>query len=306
MTERELVAYRMRIWECLEAEDAEAVREGIGRVLAEAVGAEGVVEGGDEAFRTAHRVRLPSGRVLRVVRARPLSRQERRTLRILGREAERVFAVLDRVKAAVEGERHRQAVWLHQGPAQALTDALLALRLYRQGAASDAARELLDQAVERVQRAVEEVRGRIRALKSPDAAFVGIDQAVRATWEQVRPMTQARLVLDLEHSGPLPLHVEEGIAAVACEAITNAARHARASRIEVRLRRVRGAVVLEVWDDGRGMDGSGLRRTKGSFGLALMREQVARLRGRLRIRSGPQGTRVRVAVPLGVRALETA
>ncbi len=306
MAEQELVAYRVRIWECLEAEDPKAVREEIGRVLAEGIGAEEVVVGGDRLPRRAQRLRLPSGRVLRVVRARPLSRQERRILRILGREADRVLAVLDRVEAVVEAERHRQAVWLHQGPAQVLTDALLALRLCRQEAASDAARKLLDQAVERVQQAVEEVRGRIRALNSPEAAFGGIDQAVRTTWEQVRPMTQACLVLDLEHSGPLPLHVEEGIAAVACEAITNAARHARASRIEVRLRRVRGAVVLEVWDDGRGMDASGLHRTKGSFGLALMREQVARLGGRLRIRSGPQGTRVRVAVPLGVRALETA
>jgi signal transduction histidine kinase len=225
-------------------------------------------------------------------------------LRTLWRDAEEVLAVSARAEDAVESERHRQAVRLHQGPAQALVRALLALRLYRQEAERDptAARKLLNQAVDLVQQALRAVREAIRVLKYRERAFAGVEQAIRDVWTRLQGLTEARLFVDVEGPEDLPRHVEEGLAAVACEAVTNAARHAGASRIEVRLRRARDAVTLEVSDDGRGFGaGFGPRRGRRSFGLLLMQEQVARLGGRLRIRSSLEGTEVRVVVPLGVR-----
>ncbi|HMO46159.1 MAG TPA: ATP-binding protein [Rubrivivax sp.] len=84
---------------------------------------------------------------------------------------------------------------------------------------------------------------------------------------------------------------------VAQEALRNAVRHAQAQRIEVRLRRERGGTELSVADDGSGFEVQG-ERERASLGLASMRERVALLGGRLRIRSRRgQGTRVAAWVP---------
>lgn len=310
MTASDLLKYRLEIWRSVGAlPDRETVRHRIENVLAESVSADRVVLGSRGHVRSAvrhHRVRMDSYGSARedlwVKRQQPLSGEDRKILRALWREAREVLAAITRVEEVVEAERHRQALRLHQGPAQALVRALLALHLCRQEAARDpvVAQKLQNQAVDFVRQALCAVRDAIRLLKSQKPAFPGMERAIRDVWDQLQVFTEARLLLDLECPEALPEHVEEGLAAVACEAVTNAARHAGASRIEVRLRRGRGAVTLEVFDDGKGM-GAGFRPGRGrrSLGLALMQEQVKRLKGQLRIHSGVEGTRIRVVVPLG-------
>ena len=76
------------------------------------------------------------------------------------------------------------------------------------------------------------------------------------------------------------------------EALSNAAKHAGASRVIVAARLERNELVVEIGDDGRGgadPEGGGLR------GLA---DRVADVGGRLRIESPPgEGTRVRAVIP---------
>jgi signal transduction histidine kinase len=88
--------------------------------------------------------------------------------------------------------------------------------------------------------------------------------------------------------------VEETAYYVACEALTNAAKHAHAATITINARQHDGRLVVEVGDDGVGgadPNGSGLR------GLA---DRVAALDGRLHVHSPPgQGTRVTAELPCG-------
>ncbi len=91
----------------------------------------------------------------------------------------------------------------------------------------------------------------------------------------------------------LPPDIETCLALVLREAVTNVQRHARATRVEVRLSQAAGAVVLEVADDGRG----GARR-RGN-GLDGMVERLAALGGSLELDSpSGGGTRLRARVPL--------
>ena len=85
---------------------------------------------------------------------------------------------------------------------------------------------------------------------------------------------------------------------IAQEAFANSVRHAKASRIELRLTRDDGDVVLEILDDGLGFDlVSG--RSKGGLGLQGMEERARRMGGRLTIHSEPgEGTRIKVRVGL--------
>jgi signal transduction histidine kinase len=80
------------------------------------------------------------------------------------------------------------------------------------------------------------------------------------------------------------------------EALTNVARHAKASRVEVSLGSADGVLTLTVSDDGCGFDLQHLTDVDG-LGLAGMRERASLVGGSLAVRSRPlQGTRVRFSV----------
>jgi signal transduction histidine kinase len=81
------------------------------------------------------------------------------------------------------------------------------------------------------------------------------------------------------------------------EALNNAARHGRASNIEVRLRGVNGGLELVIRDDGVGFDPSWKRSTP-SLGLASMRERARMLNGMFAIESQPgRGTSITSWMP---------
>lgn len=84
------------------------------------------------------------------------------------------------------------------------------------------------------------------------------------------------------------------------ESLTNVARHAYASQVQVTLAATESALTLTVTDDGLGFDP--LRPTH-RLGLAGMRERLAERRGRLEIRSRPQeGTQLVIHLPLSAGA----
>jgi two-component system sensor histidine kinase UhpB len=81
---------------------------------------------------------------------------------------------------------------------------------------------------------------------------------------------------------------------VAQEAITNAARHSDADRLEVTLRRSEDGVTLEVVDDGRGF---AFEQSERGLGIGGMRERALLIGAELTIESRPgQGTTVRLEV----------
>jgi ligand-binding sensor domain-containing protein/two-component sensor histidine kinase len=83
------------------------------------------------------------------------------------------------------------------------------------------------------------------------------------------------------------------------EAVHNVARHARASAASLRLELVRGTLVAEVQDNGRGFDTGGTGAPPSGHGLENMRMRAARLGAGLQVDSSPGGgTRVVLTVPL--------
>jgi signal transduction histidine kinase len=83
---------------------------------------------------------------------------------------------------------------------------------------------------------------------------------------------------------------------IAQEALHNAGRHARATKVRIVLGQDDAQIRLEVWDDGVGFDTES--EHPGHFGLNTMRERATELGGRLEIESRPQaGTKVRAIIP---------
>ena len=88
------------------------------------------------------------------------------------------------------------------------------------------------------------------------------------------------------------------------ESLTNAARHAQASQVEVSIDRRDGAVSLTVRDNGRGFSPEGPRKP-GSYGLMGLRERASLLGGEVKIASEPgRGTTVEVRIPLEAGKVE--
>jgi len=199
-------------------------------------------------------------------------------------------------------ERARLARDLHD----AVTQKLFGIRAHARAAAVLAAREPVD--AERVRAEIEiagelgaeahaELRAVIDGLAPPDLAAAGLAESLRryavlAGRAHGIPVTVSAACVE----GLSPA-CEAALYRVAQEALHNALRHAAASGVRLTLSRTARQVVLEVSDDGRGFGTEAAASSSGGLGLDSMRERAAAAGGTLTIRSGAQGTVVRMTVP---------
>jgi signal transduction histidine kinase len=99
--------------------------------------------------------------------------------------------------------------------------------------------------------------------------------------------------------------IEASIYRIVQEALTNVAKHARASACRVYLQRLPNTILITVEDNGAGFDASapGGSTPRSGIGLIGIRERAAQLRGTVRLESAPgKGTRLTVELPARVRA----
>jgi two-component system sensor histidine kinase UhpB len=194
-----------------------------------------------------------------------------------------------RVLRAQEAERGRIARGLHDEVGQVLTGVLLQLEGDGRNEETKAA----------VRQALEEVRRIARELRPEMLEHLGLVSALtelsRRFAEQSGLRIERRFADDLP---PLSDDVELTVYRVAQESLTNVARHAQASRVEVVLEAGAGSVVLRVVDDGRGMDESAA--VNGHGGLRGMREHAVLVGGALAVKRAREGgVEVRLEVPAG-------
>ena len=89
---------------------------------------------------------------------------------------------------------------------------------------------------------------------------------------------------------------------VAQEALTNVARHAQASRVEVSIQKLRGRVCMKIKDDGKSFNVERALHANGGkhLGLLGMRERLEMVGGRFAVESAPgKGTTIQAQIPLG-------
>lgn len=196
-------------------------------------------------------------------------------------------------------ERTRLARDLHDSVSQALYGvgmyAEAAARLLDGGkpeAAAEHLREVRQSAID----ALREMRLLLFDLRPLVLREEGLVPALRARLAMVerRAGVEAEIVAD--QGDRLPGDIEDAFYGIAREALNNALRHARASRIEVRLLRGISTASLTVKDDGSGFDVEAVRE-QGGLGLDGMRERAARIGAELTLESlSGKGTAVTVAV----------
>jgi len=155
-----------------------------------------------------------------------------------------------------------------------------------------AASELAEQTIGEVQRLATDLRP--AALDR-----LGLDAALQQEGRRFQGRTGIPCTVDVtEALGDLPADAATALYRIFQEALTNVARHARASQVRVRLRAEAGAAVLTIEDDGMGIDPCD-PDVSGSLGLAGMRERAALEGGELAVLPRAEGgTRVEARLPL--------
>ena len=209
-----------------------------------------------------------------------------------------------RIVEAGDAERSRLERDLHDGSQQRLVTLGMALRVAQRqlptGTIDVAA--LLDQTVAELGTAVAELRQLAHGLRPSN-----LDEGLHPALASLTYRAPVPVVLDVTDE-PLPDQAATTLYFVASEAITNAVKHANATRIEVHVVRRDGRVRLRVSDDGCGgarhgdsrQAGNGGPVRGGGSGLLGLSDRVAAAGGHLAFQSPEgQGTVIEVELPCG-------
>jgi signal transduction histidine kinase len=236
-----------------------------------------------------------------------LSASDHRLLEDLARQAGvavhgvRLMADLQRSRESLvvarEEERLRLRRDLHDGLGPTLAALVFKIGLIRDGIGGDADRtsELLRELSGETQAAIADIRQLVYGLRPPALDELGLVGAIREQAEYVAASTGLAIVVKSDELPKLPPAVEVAAYRIAIEAVTNATRHAAASRCTITLR-LDCRLELEIADDGRGLPTT----LRAGVGLRSMRERATELSGSFAIDAAPQGgTRIRVSLPVG-------
>jgi two-component system sensor histidine kinase UhpB len=228
-----------------------------------------------------------------------VARIELAFLRMMRRlEAERRRAGSAALRAQEE-ERARVARDLHDEVNQSLTGLLLRLEAAREAAPPELEGELAETKA-LANQAMSELLSLARQLRPTALDDLGLAAAIEGQVGRLGGEIETSLDVEGDFSD-LGDDAQLVVYRVAQEALSNAARHSGAKRVEVRLRRTNGGgVVLDVSDDGRGF---AFDESERGLGIGGMRERALLIGAELTIESRPDhGTTVRLTVPGGSSA----
>ena len=202
-----------------------------------------------------------------------------------------------REKVALE-ERQRLARDLHDSVSQAVYGIALGARSAQELLAQDPAllREPLDYILRLSEAALAEMRALIFELRPEALEREGLIGALKHHTAVLRSRHGIAVEESLAAEPTMSWERKQALYRIAQEALHNAGRHARATRVRVVLNEDDAQIRLEVWDNGVGFDPES--EHPGHFGLNTMRERATELGGSLEIESRIQaGTKIRATIP---------
>ncbi|HUY57210.1 MAG TPA: GAF domain-containing sensor histidine kinase [Candidatus Micrarchaeaceae archaeon] len=195
-------------------------------------------------------------------------------------------------------ERERIAKELHDGIIQSLFAVGMGLQAITSGADPAEIEHRIEGAVGDLDQVIGDLRNYIFALRPGILADHRLDGALRHLTAEFE--ARCRVPTSVQIDGQVAARLANralDLVQLTREALSNVGRHARASSCRIRLSTFRGRAVLTIEDDGDGFEP--LAAHDRGQGLRNMEERVARLGGRMTIRSVPhQGTRLRMTLPL--------
>jgi signal transduction histidine kinase len=227
--------------------------------------------------------------------------ERRRAEEQLQQSQHRLRSLTARLESVREDERIRIAREIHDELGQALTGVKLELSLLHDQmpegrpsllATLESIAKLVDTTIQSVRRIATELRPVVLDQ-------LGLIPAIEWQAREFQSRTGIQCTLDIYlRSVSLSQAGSTAMFRIFQEILTNVARHARASTVNITLQEQAGTLVLEVRDNGRGVTDAELADPK-SLGLVGMRERALLLGGETTIKGTPaKGTTVKVRIPL--------
>jgi two-component system, NarL family, sensor histidine kinase UhpB len=217
--------------------------------------------------------------------------------------SERLQHLSRQLLATQEAERRSIARELHDEIGQGLTAAIISLQIALQNPASAVVASDVQDSLKLLETTLRQVRNMSVDLRPAILDDLGLASALKWYIDRVarRSGVKIHLVLD-----PLPAQLPPELATVCFrvvqEALTNVVRHARASRVDVAVKRVGQMLHLSIRDDGAGFDVAAARQhaqSGGSLGMLSMEERVTLVGGTFTVAAATgRGTRIDAALPL--------
>lgn len=206
-------------------------------------------------------------------------------------------------ETAAQQERNRLARDLHDSIKQQLFSLQMSLAAAQAHWELDAVRaqSALQDARQNAQEALAEMNALLQQLSPAPLERVGLVQALRDQCEALGYRSGATVSVEvgaLPDEAHLPPGAQESLFRIAQEALSNIARHARASqvRLSLGLSASRQALELHIQDDGLGFNP---QTSQAGMGLSNMRQRAQALGGQLTVASASgKGANVQLSIPL--------
>ena len=205
-------------------------------------------------------------------------------------------------QAGVLAERQRLAHEIHDTLAQGFISIIMHLETAEQSltATDSEVAHQIQQAKETARHNVQQARRVVADLRPESLENDSLPAALERTvqrWGQ-----QHSVAATMQTTGtPLPLHPDVDVTLLRAtqEALANIHKHAQAKNVSVTLSYMGDTVLLDVQDDGVGLNGAKPSPFGGGFGLQAMRERAAQFGGELLLESDPDGgTTLVVSIPI--------
>ena len=211
--------------------------------------------------------------------ARRLARAQRDRERLLQRTAD----ISDR-------ERRRIARDLHDGPVQDLVGLSMTLSAAAERTDDVTVRETLRDAAAATRTSIGTLRSAVVGVYPPNLQRSGLEAALNDLTAALR-RDGVGVTVEVSPDARFGERVDETVYRAAREALRNVATHAGATTVRVDVRRADGRAILEIADDGRGLDPAEVDQARGDghLGLQILRDLVDDVGGDLSISSPPAG-----------------
>jgi signal transduction histidine kinase len=230
--------------------------------------------------------------------------QNVRLMDVVKEQTQNLGVLSQRVITAQEEERRRIAQVLHDDIGQILTVMKLNMQMSKQTIPPE-----FTQVIDRIRdneelvgQTLEKVRDLTTDLRPPMLDDFGLVPTLRWYIESFSKRTNLQVALKSDnYRSRFPLDVEMVLYRIAQEALTNVAKHARATQVTITLEERNNCGLLTVKDNGMGFDFSKTmkeQKARKGFGLFNIKERVKLLNGDFSINSEPKkGTRLEVRIP---------
>jgi len=217
---------------------------------------------------------------------------------------ERLRSLSSYLVTAREEERLRVAREIHDELGQTLTGARMELAMLKKVRGKrDAVEQKISSVMELIDNSIEDIHRICAELRPRVLDHLGLKAAIE--WQAKKFMEWGGLncFLDLPHGQiSLPSSVATSVFRIFQETLTNIARHAKASNVNIRLGIEDTVMLLEIEDDGKGIPAHRISG-KDSFGLIGIRERVHQLGGKVTFKGVKgKGTTVTVTIPLSKKS----